>query len=326
MVGSREHDIHEEQAARQLGNANSWPLTCVGTYRKPVGGFPGRCLPLLWLALFGILAGVCFWNGLSGDPPAESAPMLATAASTASPQYRTKRIDEIRVGDIVMARDEFGNELGLKRVVEVYRRISDHLRILKFESDGGTTQTLETTDEHPFWVVNQDRFVNAAQLSVGDQFSGPNGEATRLVSTEYELHPEGVPVYNFQVEDYHTYFVNGGGNDVTPILVHNTCPPNPYGRHGSPAHVAKIREAEMRLQDKGWTPLSGGSLPEAKYGNRFPDLVMEKDGKQIAVQVGRRTKTQRIPIARERRARADLQNYVDPVDGQSFDHVFFVEY
>jgi len=92
-------------------------------------------LPLLWLGLFGILAGACFWQGLADDSARKpSSSIIAATESPESPQYRTKRIDEIRVGDIVMARDEFGNDLGLKRVVEVYRRMSDHLRILEFES------------------------------------------------------------------------------------------------------------------------------------------------------------------------------------------------
>ena len=201
----------------------TWHKPTAGVCSKPNRRLRGRYLAILWFAVFGVLAGACFWQAVSGSPPPKSPSQIAAMASTPSVTYRTKRIDEIRVGDIVMARDEFGNELGLKRVVEVYRRVSDHLRILKFESEDAQTQTLETTNEHPFWVVNHDRFVNAAHLSVGDEFTGPNGEATRLVSTEYEPHPEGVPVYNFKVEDYHTYFVNGTGSDVTPILVHNTC-------------------------------------------------------------------------------------------------------
>ncbi len=62
------------------------------------------------------------------------------------------------------------------------------------------------------------------------------------------------------------------------------------------------------------------------FGNRFPDLVMEKNGRRIAVQVGKRTNAGRVPIARERRALKDLRQFTDPVDGSSFDHVFFVEY
>ncbi len=82
--------------------------------------------------------------------------------------------------------------------------------------------------------------------------------------------------------------------------------PNPYGRLGSPAHRARIGDAEERFADQGWKTISGGSRPEVRYGSRYPDLVMERDGKTIAIQVGRKTKSG-VPVARERRALDDLR-------------------
>jgi len=95
--------------------------------------------------------------------------------------------------------------------------------------------------------------------------------------------------------------------------------PNPWGRRGSPAHTDKVLEAEKRLGDKGWKTISGGSLPEEKVGNRYPDLVMKKGDDQIAVQVGRGTRGG-IPVIRERRAMDDLRKTGE------FSHVFFVRY
>jgi hypothetical protein len=95
--------------------------------------------------------------------------------------------------------------------------------------------------------------------------------------------------------------------------------PNPWGRRGSPAHVAGIGEAEARLSDNGWTTVAGGSLPEAKYGARFPDLVVTRAGVTIAIQVGRTT-AGGLPVAREVRALADLRS------GDWFAHVFFLGY
>ncbi|MFI6680466.1 hypothetical protein [Kribbella sp. NPDC050470] len=113
----------------------------------------------------------------------------------------------------------------------------------------------------------------------------------------------------------HTYHV--GDREV---LVHNACkPPNPYGRRGSPAHVDRIDEAETRLAARGWTTVAGGSLPERMYGSRFPDLVMQRGESTIAIQVGRATR-RGLPIARERRAIADLRRT------GAFDHVFFLKY
>ncbi len=92
---------------------------------------------------------------------------------------------------------------------------------------------------------------------------------------------------------------------------------NPGGRHGGPAHREVISDVEKRLRDKGWKTISGGSLPERKHGSRYPDLVLEKDGKTIALQIGRVTKSG-IPVAREKRALADLRATGD------FDHVFYI--
>jgi hypothetical protein len=95
--------------------------------------------------------------------------------------------------------------------------------------------------------------------------------------------------------------------------------PNPWGRRGSPAHRARIYEAEQRFTARGWEVVAGGSLPEVRYGSRLPDLVLARDGKRIAFQVGRVTKAGR-PIARERRALGDLR-----ATGE-FDNVYFLKY
>jgi RHS repeat-associated protein len=90
-------------------------------------------------------------------------------------------------------------------------------------------------------------------------------------------------------------------------------PPNPFGRRGSPAHQARIGQAEERLNARGFETASGGSLPEraVNVGGgrlRFPDLVVRNaEGKTVAVQVGRATRSGR-PVARERRALEDLRN------------------
>jgi hypothetical protein len=99
---------------------------------------------------------------------------------------------------------------------------------------------------------------------------------------------------------------------------------NPWGRRGSPAHVGRVLQAETSLRGKGWSTISGGSLPEKAIpvlGGRwrYPDLVMEKNGKRIAIQVGR-VKASGSPVSREVKALNDLRN-----SGQ-FNHVWFLRY
>lgn len=144
----------------------------------------------------------------------------AASATKPATRYVTKNIEDIREGDYVLARDEHGSALGYRKVVEVYRRTSYHLRHLTFESEDGAQQTIETTDEHPFWHATQERWRNAGDFTVGDHVISPDGHFQILTITHRTEHPLGVPVFNFQVENSHTYFVaTTSGNN--PLLVHN---------------------------------------------------------------------------------------------------------
>ncbi len=197
-------------------------------------------LASMWLTLCLILGGGCLLPGLftTEKPlPKESVP-----------QFITKNIEDVEEGDYVLARDEFGNEIGMRRVVEVYRRTSDHLRILTFQAKDGTQQTLETTNEHPFWVEGDETFTDAKDLKVGDQVTSPHGELQRLISTSYESHPKGIAVYNFQVEGYHTYYVREQGQHGPPILVHNA-----KYLENDKSIASKSPSRIRRDKPKGWT-------------------------------------------------------------------------
>ena len=143
-----------------------------------------------------------------------------TVPADADVKLVTKNIEDIQAGDLVLARDEHGSAIGFKPVKETYQRVSHHLRHLTFETPDGTQQTLSTTDEHPFWSVTAEEFVEAGSLIVGHSVTGPNGETQTLISSNREEFPNGIPVFNFQVTDYHTYFV-GASADKPVMLVHN---------------------------------------------------------------------------------------------------------
>ena len=68
---------------------------------------------------------------------------------------------------------------------------------------------------HPFYVKGQG-FLAACKLSKSDEIMNASGGSYPVECVELEERQE--VVYNFQVEDYHTYYV--GENS---ILVHNDC-------------------------------------------------------------------------------------------------------
>ncbi len=59
-------------------------------------------------------------------------------------------------------------------------------------------------------------FINAGNLLVGDTLINVNGEDLLISSCYIEECESPTTVYNFQVEDYHTYFVGECG-----VWVHN---------------------------------------------------------------------------------------------------------
>ena len=72
-----------------------------------------------------------------------------------------------------------------------------------------------TTVDHPFYINNRG-FVNAGELAIGDELLDSNCNVILVENFDVELTDKPVTVYNFQVEDYHTYHVSGLG-----VLVHN---------------------------------------------------------------------------------------------------------
>ncbi len=76
---------------------------------------------------------------------------------------------------------------------------------------------ITTTPTHLFWVP-QKGWTDAIELRAGDRLQLLNGEYVIIEQVQYELLESSVTVYNFEVEDFHTYYV--GNADV---LVHNKC-------------------------------------------------------------------------------------------------------
>lgn len=97
------------------------------------------------------------------------------------------------------------------------------IQIVKVRDADGNVETIRTTDEHPFWV-NGVGWVSAKDLTAGMRLDEADGsDDSAVLSSTTELHPEGIKVYNFEVEGDHTYFVEDGQGDRTAVWVHNTC-------------------------------------------------------------------------------------------------------
>ena len=121
-------------------------------------------------------------------------------------------IENISTGDFVYSEDVYTGEKGLKKVVQTFENQTYNLvRILT------NTQEVYTTDEHPFYVPSKG-WVGASNLQIGDILLLESGENSIVEEVLQDYFDISVTVYNFEVEDWHTYYVTD-----SKILVHNAC-------------------------------------------------------------------------------------------------------
>ena len=121
-------------------------------------------------------------------------------------------IELLSPGDMVWSENPQTGEFGFKPIVKVFENHTSVLVSVITE-----TQEIITTKEHPFWVLGVG-WIDASDLQVGDLLKLSNGSSSRVIGINITYLDAPVSVYNFEVEDWHTYFV---GDD--PILVHNQC-------------------------------------------------------------------------------------------------------
>ena len=95
-------------------------------------------------------------------------------------------------------------------------------------------ERITATPKHPFYVPNQG-WTDAIELRAGDRLQLLNGEYVIVEQVQHEILESPIKVYNFEVEDFHTYFVS-----KYSILVHNKgCGNNKVDK--GPANTTTIR-------------------------------------------------------------------------------------
>lgn len=117
-------------------------------------------------------------------------------------------------------------------------------------------EEIKATPTHPFWVIGLG-WVNAGDLQVGDKILLSSGQTEAIDEITEELLKEPINVYNFEVEDWHTYFVSEKN-----ILVHNTCSKPVNNKKNN----AVNKPANLSPQNSG----RKGAFREAKRKNGVP--------------------------------------------------------
>ena len=119
-------------------------------------------------------------------------------------------IETIKSGDKVISTDPETMETSPKTVLETY--IREVTTLVHLTVNG---EEIVTTVDLPFYVKNQG-FIKAGELIVGDELLDVNGNVLLVENFDVELTDKPVKVYNFQIEDFHTYHVGENG-----VWVHN---------------------------------------------------------------------------------------------------------
>ncbi|HZG18194.1 MAG TPA: polymorphic toxin-type HINT domain-containing protein [Candidatus Bathyarchaeia archaeon] len=139
-----------------------------------------------------------------------------TAGTKVLTDVGEKNIEDIEVGDKVLAKDDLTGEMAYKAVEWLYQRDVEVTYNISVGSE-----VITTTDEHPFWIVGRG-WVEAKHLEVSDVLTTSDGK--KVAIEKIVVKEEHKTVYNFKVKDFHTYFVSNLG-----IWTHNKCGDIPGG-------------------------------------------------------------------------------------------------
>lgn len=165
---------------------------------------------------------------------AVTSPYCFVAGTTVLTAAGAVAIEQIQAGDQVWAWDEETGAVGIKKVVETYVNETDEL-VHVFVNQ----EEIVATPRHPFYSPVKG-WTEAAQLRAGDILVLVNGEYVVVEKIQHEILEAPVAVYNFHVEDYHTYYVASG------VLVHNTCKPDNLSPQGS-KRTGAFRQAKRDM-------------------------------------------------------------------------------
>lgn len=132
----------------------------------------------------------------------------------------TKAIEDVRVGDTVMATDPQTGRTGPKKVTATITTPDDKeftdLTLTDEAAPRGPPAKITSTSHHPYWSETRHQWIDAGELTVGEQLLQPDG--TTLTVTAGRNYRYAVTTHNLTVDDVHTYYVLAG---LAPVLVHN---------------------------------------------------------------------------------------------------------
>ena len=161
------------------------------------------------------------------------------AGTLVSTKDGLRQIEQIKTGDYVWSEDPETGEIALKKVVRTF--VNKTSTLIEINVNG---TKIETTEKHRFWVEGKG-WITAVNLKDGDILRLESGENVTISAVTHVELDAPVYVYNFEVQDWHTYFVSGDG-----VLVHNNCTPQNIFKSvkSAPNYPAGFKQAQNGLK------------------------------------------------------------------------------
>ncbi|MEA4826009.1 MAG: polymorphic toxin-type HINT domain-containing protein, partial [Clostridium sp.] len=180
-----------------------------------------------------------------------------TGETLIASKYGYKFIKDIEVGDEVYSENPETGEKGLKKVKNIYVNETKELIHISI----GETK-IKATPSHPFWIIGKG-WITAEKVKVGDKVKLSSGEEVEVTEVEKEILKDAVKVYNFEVEDWHTYYVSD-----KDVLVHNTCKSDP--KDAIKGSVEAIGQVHHILTNKTMKALDDHPTLKGKFNREGP--------------------------------------------------------
>ena len=181
-------------------------------------------------------------------------------------------IESVRIGNLVWSENPETGEKSLKKVVRTFANETKEL--VHIFANG---EEIITTPEHPFYVINRG-WIGAIHLRAGDILVRLNGENVILEKIQHELLEAPVKVYNFEVEEFHTYYVGDSA-----LLVHNSCGQTQSRGVGNKGWVGDKtwKENVATVKNGGTITSLNGGIPTEGQAIR---LINESGGKILRIE------------------------------------------
>ncbi|MBS2545479.1 hypothetical protein KGQ19_01215 [Catenulispora sp. NL8] len=125
-------------------------------------------------------------------------------------------IQDIRVGDEISNATPGAAETEQHRVEQVHTTFTDtDFTDLTVQTPDGE-DTVTGTQNHPYYDLNAEAFIDASKLGIGDKLQSTSGAAVTVLNVRNYI--SSMVTYDLTIEGLHTYYVVAG---TTSVLVHN---------------------------------------------------------------------------------------------------------